>query len=161
MTKQTITEEMGIHKGWYEEADKMTLDKLPKFLQRLTTQYEHDYGTICHAIAASALAAAHAVDHSPEGGITGFQASGIMWEFIQHWTRKENEPMRLLMYSEMLYPQYENKFNAITQDTADWLKKEAEKKLLEAHPVVKKEVTAYWELLASGNLPFGVRIEDE
>ena len=36
-----------------------------------------DYGTVCHAIALSAVA------RTAQGGITGFQAGAVMWEFIK------------------------------------------------------------------------------
>lgn len=78
MTKIQITEELGLHKEWYEEAKKQTLNTLPAFVSNLVENYSHDYGTICHAITAAALGAANAVEESPEGGITGFQANCIM-----------------------------------------------------------------------------------
>lgn len=40
-----------------------------------------DKQEITDAVAAAAIGAARAVDSSPTGGITGFQASFIMWEF--------------------------------------------------------------------------------
>lgn len=46
---------------------------------------EHDYGTICVAIGAIAAAAARAADRSPNGGITGFQAGAVFWEFTRAW----------------------------------------------------------------------------
>ena len=76
MTQQ-ITEEMGIHKEWMKRARDMTMADLPEFLRELTEDYDHDYGTICHAIAAAAVAAAWSVERTPQGGITGFQAGAI------------------------------------------------------------------------------------
>ena len=94
------------HRGEYEEARAQTVATLPEFVRKLTEDYSHDYGTICHAIAAAALAAAHAVDHSPAGGITGFQSGCIMWEFIQEWQHLRGKPLRLTNYEDMLFPQY-------------------------------------------------------
>ena len=48
-----ITEEDGTHKAWMSRAKDMTLADLPEFLRELTEDYQHDYGTICHAIAAA------------------------------------------------------------------------------------------------------------
>lgn len=73
---ESITEDDGIHNGWYEEAKQHTTKTLPVFIQHLTEDYRHDYGTICHAVAAAALAAAHAVDHAPCGGVTGKKLRG-------------------------------------------------------------------------------------
>lgn len=66
--KKSITEQDKIHEEWYKEASEMTLENLPEFLRKLTEDYSHDYGTICHAISAAAAAAAWAVEKSPCGG---------------------------------------------------------------------------------------------
>lgn len=153
-----IKEEDHIHDEWYKQAKDMTVQDLPEFIRRLTEDYGHDYGTICHAIAAAALAAAHAINHGPMGGITGFQAGCIMWEFITKWMSYENQPMRLTRYDEMLYPQYAHNFNQISKETHDWLIKEA-KKHIEAHKddlsSVHPEVLSHWNAVASGWIPFG------
>ena len=80
--KQTISEEMNSQDEWYKEADTMTMDKLPAFLDHIMNDYNHDYGTICHAITAGGLATMHALDRSDAGGITGFQAGCIMWHIV-------------------------------------------------------------------------------
>lgn len=38
-----------IKEEWKGEARKCTLETLPVFLQKITTEYQHDYGTICPA----------------------------------------------------------------------------------------------------------------
>ena len=88
---KTITEEMKIHEEWYKQAKEQTLETLPAFLNHLINDYGHDYGTICHAIAAGAIGAAYALERSPQGGITGFQAGCIMWCFIRHWNYDHNK----------------------------------------------------------------------
>lgn len=158
---EPITEEMGIHKAWYEEASRMKMADLPAFLEKLTKNYEHDYGTICHAIGSAAVAAAWAVEREPCGGITGFQAGAVMWEFIQNWcSQYKDKPLKLLNYEDMLYPQYADRFDKlISASTHDYLMKEAAKKLEDAdhaHP----NVVAHWRALAAGAVPFGHRIKD-
>jgi hypothetical protein len=157
---EQIKEEMGLQKAWYAEAHDMTLDKLPAFLKKLTEGYGHDYGTICHAIASAAIAAAWAVERSPEGGITGFQAGAIMWQFITHWMSEyEDKPVRLVNYENMLYPQYEDKFSkTISPDTWEWLQAEAKKRLADvsgAHGAVSN----HWKSIANGNVPFGYEVK--
>jgi hypothetical protein len=98
--KTNITEDMHIHEQWYEEAKKQTLTTLPEFCRSLSEDYHHDYGTICHAITAAGIATMWAMNHTEQGGITGFQASCIMWEFIKNWMGKEGHSLRLLDYSE-------------------------------------------------------------
>ena len=167
-----VTEESGIQKEWYADVDNVkTVADLTEFVRHLTEDYRHDYGTICHAVAAAALAAAKTVDRSPSGGITGFQAGAIMWEFIRHWIKKEG-PLRLIEYQEMLYPQKEDHFRTISKSTWEWLQKEARELLdgrknrnpdgsvfsdsVDAHP----EVTAHWKSIAAGTIPFGYTVKE-
>lgn len=155
--RQSIKEEQGVHKDWYREAREMTLDQLPDFVRRLTTTYQHDYGTICHAIAAAAVAACWAVERSPTGGITGFQASCVMWEFCRQWMQWGQEPRRLIDYSNLLYPQYEDKFRTISKETWEWAQTEARRLLQEREGV--ETVRAHWRLIAAGVVPFDLRVE--
>lgn len=161
MTKIQITEEQNLHKEWYEEAKNQTLETLPVFISNLVKNYSHDYDTICHAIAAAALAAARTVDKSGEGGITGFQAGCVMWSFIQEWTQK-SQPLRLLDYENLLYPQYEDSFKTIKKDTWEWLQKEAKRKILENESSelgATEKVLAHWQSIVDGKIPFGLSLE--
>ncbi len=154
-----ITEKDGLQKEWYETAKNMTLEELPAFLKELTEDYEHDYGTICHAIASAAIAAAWAIERTPQGGITGFQASAVMWEFITNWmTEYKDKPVRLQTYENMLYPQYEDKFNTISQETADWLQKKAKEELAKFPKEASNNVRQHMQKIAGGHIPFGYSI---
>lgn len=157
--KKIITEKDGAHEDWYKRASDMTLDKLPAFLKELCDGYGHDYGTICHAVAAAALAAAHVIDQSPNGGITGFQAGAVMWEFVRHWLH-EDGPMSLVKYQDLLYPQYEHNFKTISRATADWIKAEA-KKLLKMQERTHPDIKAHWERIAKGEIPFGLGVGED
>lgn len=140
MMKQHITEEMEIHEEWYKEARGMTLDKLPDFLNHLMNDYEHDYGTICHALSAGSLATAWAMNRHEEGGITGFQASAVMWRFVRNWNYFGNKTgLKIVDYDDFLYPQYANKHDKIINiDTWSAIKKEAAAKIKEADDKHKK-----------------------
>ena len=170
---QAIEEEDGIQKEWYAAVDDVkTVADLTEFVRHLTEDYGHDYGTICHAVAAAALAAAKTVDRSPAGGITGFQAGCIMWEFIRRWMQKEG-PLRLVEHRGMLYPRHENEFKSISKETWEWLQKEARESLdgrknrnpdgsvfsdsTDAHP----EVIAHWETIVAGTVPFGYTVKED
>ena len=87
--------------SWFAEP----ATSIDEFIKKLNDQYEHDYGTVCHAMAAVAVQAAKAFNDSEQGGITGFQAGAVMWEFIKRFMHLEG-PMRLVQYNDMLYPQY-------------------------------------------------------
>lgn len=155
---EKITEEQGAHKPWYDEAQTMTVERLPEFIRKLTQDYEHDYGTICHACAAAAIAAAQAVNHSDQGGITGFQAGCIMWEFIKRWMHIDC-PARLQKYDDLLYPQYAEKFVAISAETWDWLQKQAAEKIAENNALAHPDVLAHWQTIVDGTIPFGLQLE--
>ncbi|MFW6145537.1 MAG: hypothetical protein ACOC4Y_01930 [bacterium] len=161
--REPVKEEMGLQDGWYEEAKEMTPEKLPAFIDKLTLHYNHDYGTICYAIAAAAVAAAWAVNNSGQGGITGFQAGCIKWEFIKNWqTEYKDKPLRLLDYSKLLYPQHDDKFNTISLGAWEWLQEEAQNKLDESEPYVVEAVRQRWKDIAiHGEVPAGMKLEEE
>lgn len=162
MAKQQIKEEMGIQKEWYKTAKgpEMSLETLPQFLTMLTEDFSHDYGTICHVLAAGAVATATALNRSPEGGITGFQAGAVMWEFIKNWGMGHDGPMRLVDFEDMLFPQYEEKFRTISKETWEYLQKEAQKNLDSENTAIP-EIEAHWKSIVNGQVPFGYELEIE
>lgn len=118
--KKIITEEMGLHDEWYKRAKSMKPDDLPEFFREMTEDYVHDYGTVCHAMAAIGLAAMYAFNKSDgaRGGITGFQAGCVMWNVIRHMNYESNKcGLRLQNMDDLLYPQYEYKFTATSEET--------------------------------------------
>jgi hypothetical protein len=154
-TKRAIREEDKLDEAWYRAAREVrTTEQLTAFMNHVMNGYTHDYGTVCKAVAACALAAAWCADRTPGGGITGFQAGAVFWEFARQWLHIEGAA-RLIKYKDMLYPQNADRFSrTLDKRTAEWLRDEAKKKLADgagAHPNVK----AHWEALASGELPFG------
>lgn len=161
MSAKPITEEEGVHKEWMVAAKDMTADKLPEFIRHLTEDYLHDYGTICHAIAAAAVAAAYAVQKSPQGGITGFQAGAVTWEMLRGW----NPGMigecgaRIVNYDNLLYPQYERTFTSIPASVWDKAQEEAARKIEGADKFVAGSVLDHWFSIADGTVPFGLNVE--
>lgn len=160
-----ITEEMGIHKKWYEEAKKIkTPAELKAFTEKIINDYGHDYGTICHACAAVAIAGAECVNHDPkQGGITGFQAGAIMWEFIKNWNAGfsyDKNPLQLLNFGDLLYPQKEERFTTISESTWKWAQKEAQELLNERSENVHPDVLKHWKSVASGTIPFGLKVRE-
>jgi hypothetical protein len=139
VTKMTALSESSeqfkkVKSEWREKARNATIDTLPNFLRELSEDYSHDYGTICHAMAVAAVAGASALDNSKQGGISGFQAGAVMWEFIRSWNYTNNKVgLRLVNYDDMLYPQYEQKYEK-TISSAVWanLKKVAAEEIAKA-----------------------------
>lgn len=164
MDKITITEEMHLEKEWFESAKKQTLETLPAFMNHVLNDYCHDYGTIVHAISACALAAVSAADESEQGGITGFQAGCVMWDFIKQWGYLSNKcGLMIVDYDNMLYPQYENKFNnkEIPQSIWERLQKQAEELLKTEKGYAHEKVIAHWQSIIAGNVPFGYKVKND
>lgn len=153
-----IEEKDHVHDEWYKEAQDIKPEDLPAFLERLQTRYEHDYGTICHAIAAGMIATGTAMNRGPQGGITGFQAGAIMWEFIRHWGHIEG-PASLINYDYMLYPQYENRFTTIDSETFAYLQNKAKEYLAEEDKGMA-DMRTHWQSIVDGKVPFGYTIVD-
>ncbi|AMR77632.1 hypothetical protein [Cupriavidus nantongensis] len=156
---QAITEESKVHQQWYVDAKAMTVETLPAFIQKLTTEYHHDYGTICHAIAAAGIAAMWAVERAPCGGITGFQGGAITWQVLQHWQGIQG-PARIVEFDLMRFPQYESKFAAIPREAWEHLQKKAAADLAGGSANMHPNVVAHMESIVAGSVPFGYRIED-
>ena len=154
---QKVTEaDKEIIRQWFTE-DVSSVDE---FINKLSTEYEHDYGTVVHAMTAVAIQALKKFDDTPQGGITGFQANAIMWSFIRNWMHHEG-PMKLVHYERMLYPQYEGEFaKEIDKDTWKHLQDSARKRLTESVNVAPK-VRAHWLSIAEGNIPFDYTLAKE
>ncbi len=117
---------------YYDKAGNQTLETLPHFIEQMFGE-SLGYGSVCCAVAASALAAAWAANKQDRGGITGFQAGAVMWEFVRQWNYKSNNVgLRIIDYDNMLYSQYEDDFQkTICKDTFEALQKEAQNRLNE------------------------------
>lgn len=143
-----------------ERKDIKSFDDLVAFLQRVKDSCNTGYGTAPRAIAQAALATAWFL--SSDFGITGFQASCVMWDFIRDWLYSYNEcGMKIVDYDDMLFPQYEHKYEkTIRSDVFEALQKAAKKKLEEteyAHPAVIK----HWKSIVDGNVPFGYVVRED
>lgn len=124
---------------------------------------DHDYGTIITAMGIMATAICRVIDKSPQGGISGFQASCVPWAFHQEFCdRGKFKPYQLIDWSEMLYPQYEVNFTrkTISEGTFKWLQKQAAQQLRNTrmmHPHVREHM----QKIVAGEVPFGYSLEEE
>lgn len=150
-------DEIALAKEWQAEARNQTLETLPAFLQKLA-DYPHDYGTIVRAIGAASVAAAWALNACPNGGITGFQASCVTWEFLTHWSGIEG-PAWIGKGENLLFPQYAQQFTSISKETFQWLQEKAAANLRDKEGV--EAVRAHWQSIANGTVPFGLRIRED
>lgn len=139
--------------SWFKKTDEST----DNFIKRIS-KLEHNYNSIVHAVAASAIKAAWQMDDTPQGGITGFQAGGVMWEFIRKWMTLEG-PAKLVKFEHMLYPQYEEYFQqTISSETFKYLQEKAKQKIDEGN--AHFAVLAHWQSIVDGKVPFGYKIKD-
>ena len=162
--------EAGLRELLKKEVEGVTMETLPTFME-LALNRSHDYGTICVAIGMCAVAAAKAADRSEHGGITGFQAGAVFWEFLRGWGVFGEGPKRIVNYSNLLYPQHEYDFTTISQDTWDWVKEEAARLIKETETTGKvgkpfgvtpaPQVLAHWKMIVeSDRPPFGLVVKD-
>ena len=152
--------EIELRDAWMKEAGEQTLETLPNFIQKLAT-FKHDYGTICRAIAAGAIATMKAMNRGPQGGISGFQAGCIMWDVMHEWGVFGDGPLRVQNFKDLLYPQYKYKFTSIPKD--HWIEIQAvAKRELEKFPVTgSNTVREHMKSVVQGIVPFGLTVEDD
>lgn len=162
MKKVTVTEEMRPQKKWFKMAhETKTIFQLIKLAWLLFHRTRHDYGTVCNACAALALAGAWY--GAKREGITGFQAGFVMWGFIREWMYSENKTgLRILNYDNLLYPQYSDRFEktisketwkSVQETAASYIENEGS----HAHP----DVVKHWQSIVDGIVPFGFVIKEE
>jgi hypothetical protein len=162
--------EAGLRELLKKEVEGVTMETLPAFME-LALNRSQDYGTICVAIGYCAVAAAKAANRSKHGGITGFQAGAVFWEFVRGWGTFGEGPKRIVNYSNLLYPQHEYDFTTISQDTWDWVKEEAARLIKETETTGKvgkpfgvtpaPQVLAHWKMIVeSDRPPFGLVVKD-
>ena len=148
-----------------ELADKRknikSFDDLVEFLKDVDEHYNIGYGGAPRAIAQAALATAWYL--SGRFGITGFQSGATLWDFIEDWSSvgKQTQCAKIIDYDNMLYPQYEDKFDkSITPETwkrvQEAAKSKLEKDAKHAHP----DVVKHWQSIVDGYVPFGFYVKD-
>lgn len=152
----------------FEAKEKLTnqrkeiksFDDLVSFLKDIKDNYNFDYGVAPRAIAQAALATAWYF--ASDFGITGFQAGFVMWDFIKDWSFRGNKcGLRIIDYDEMLYPQYDDKFDKyISSETFMAMQKQA-KELLNDEGYVHPAVVKHWKSIVNGEVPFGYTVKDD
>lgn len=153
-----ISEQDKVHLEWYKRSSKsMTEEEMKKFNDELFNDHHHDYGTICHAVAASTLT--HLNNLLYKESMTGLQSSFVMWEIIQRMFNIEVGAM-LIKFDDMLYPQYEYKFNSNTIDnnTFKLLQEKAQERMDESG-LMTSRVRHHMQSIVDGKIPFGYELE--
>lgn len=144
--------------GWYGEAYKMDLDRLPEFLRRMLISKPDGHDGILHALVAGALATVVAMSKAYAAPIDEANADKLMYRFISRW-RGITGPIRLLRFEHMLYPAFKQGFEpVISADTWAWLQDEAARKLIKAK-APRVEWKWHWQRIAQEKeVPFGWKV---
>ena len=142
-----------------ERKNNKSIDDIMNYIQNVRDNYDIGYEKDQKEIEQDALATSYYMEEM--FGITGFQAGFVMWDFIKDWSFRGNKcGLKIVNYDDMLYPQYNHKFQkTISKDTFEALQKAAEDNLKKggyANPNVIK----HWKSIVDGNVPFGYIIED-
>lgn len=132
-------------------------ESLIEFLKDVKENYNTGYGEAPRAIAQASLAVCDFL--SRDFGITGFQASFVMWDFIiDGWYWNNKCGLRMVNFDDMLYPQYDYKFaKTISAEQFEKIKEQAKENLDKtkyAHP----DVVKHWKSILDGKVPFGFTI---
>lgn len=86
-----------------------------------------------------------------------------MWDFIYGLLYTNNEcGLRIVDYDDMLYPQYEHKFEkTISPEIWSNIQKQADKKLKDNTKHVHPTVIAHWKSIVNGVVPFGYSVKED
>lgn len=138
-----------------------TFDDLTTFLKYVEENGDKGYGAAPRAMAQAALAVAWYLAN--KFGITSFQAGFVMWDFVRGWSYRNNKTgLRIVDYDNMLYPQYEDKFQkTITPTVWESLQKEAKERLENDTEYTHPKVIEHWKSIANGVVPFGYEVKEE
>lgn len=138
-----------------------TFDDLAAFLKDVEANCNYDYGVAPRSIAQASLAVGYYL--ADKFGITGFQAGCVMWDFVRDWSYPYNKcGLKMVNYDDMLYPQYDHKYEkTISSDVWRHLQEEAKVNLetrgTGAHPAVVK----HWQSIVDGVIPFGYKVKND
>lgn len=89
------------------------------------------------------------------------RSSNIMWQFIRHWLPEfAFSPLRMVIYEDLLYPQFEKNFKTITPDIFKWVQESA-KSSLEKHKSASPTLKAHWQSIIDGQIPYGLMLEED
>jgi len=164
MTTKKGNKELQLRDNWMEAASKVkSLEAFEKFYKKLCA-HEHDYGTIVHAVSALGIAGCWLMEHSPQGGITGFQAGCVMWDLVRGWMPEYKDGhLKILDYDDLLWPQNLDRFqHIIPKEVAEELHKKAKKEVKE-HKRGKdcsEAVYDHWVKIANSWLPDFITMRD-
>lgn len=141
--------------------DIETFEELTDFLKYVEENCNCGYGEAPRAMAQACLAVGWYL--ADKFGITGYQAGFVMWDFIRDWLYSSNQTsLKIIDYDDMLYPQYQYKYEkTIKPYVWEAIQKAAQKRLDETEGFVHPDVLAHWKSIIAGNVPFGYKVKND
>lgn len=137
----------------YEKSGSVkTLEQFTELLNEIKSQ-EWNYDSLVYSASAIMRSALSVADL----GLSTFQAGFVAWELIGYLMHIKS-PAKIIDFNEMLYPQYEAKFQkTISADVWDYLQNKANE-YLDNNTTALTEVIEHWRKIKSGMIPFGYTI---
>lgn len=152
---------MPIKKELYERVSKVfSTDELKTFCEEMIKEIDKDNAQ--EMITAVILAAAHmVVNMFPEHIDTKDKSGTVMWNFVRHWMPEFSfAPLRILIYEDLLYPQFEANYRTISKEVWEWVKREAQI-LLDNKKDAVPQLCEHWQSVIDGNIPYGLILDED
>ena len=149
-----------IIKQWYEKAKHVdTIEKLDEFIEYVYSSGSCDYSSCMDAVTVITIAASCCAKNYYK--LNDFQASVVGLKYLMHWSYdyRNTAGISVRDWTDMLYPQYQYKFEKkIDKGMFNALQIKAKEKLEEddGDPTVR----AHWQSIVDGIIPFGYELAD-
>lgn len=152
---------------WMEEAKGVSEPEgLQTFAEKLIGHCADETGVDFYedsANSTAALAYAAIEMMAQQYGLSGFQIGCIMWMLIDKMVIEDHDTgMKLTNYNNMLYPQYEHRFEkTISKECWEAMQKKAAELLeeYEKDHIANDDVVEHWRGIVGGKVPFGYKIK--
>lgn len=135
-------------------------DDLRDLIEEVKNNFNYDYSVAPRAAGAACVAVAKYL--AREMGLTVFQANFLTWGFIFGFQCPNNKTgLKIIDFDDMLYPQYEHKFDkSISRETWETIQETAKQYYQERNNITSPQVKAHWESIINGVVPFGYTIKE-
>lgn len=144
--------------------------KLKIFAEKLIGHCEDETGVDFYEDSANstkALVEAAITMMKKQYGLSCFQMGCILWDIIDRLVLDEHDVgLELVNYNNMLYPQYEYRFEkTISKECWEEMQKKA-KELIEndkkdPYLSANNDVLEHWKKIVDGEVPFGYTVKEE
>jgi len=152
---------MPISKQLYEKIKPITtIDQLDKFYKEVTNQPINE-NNIVELTSAFILAASNIFVQKYSKLFDKNRSGETMWTFIRSWLPEfAVSPLRMLIYEDLLYPEFARNFKTISQDILVWLQATA-KNHLERYKDASTALKVHWQSIVDGKIPYNLMLEKE